>query len=307
MSKERTHITVLAGGPDAEREVSLHSGRTIAEALRATRHFDVVYHEIDRLDASDLARIESDVFFPALHGPWGEGGPLQRLLEADGRSFVGSGSQAAALAMDKMKTKQLAEKLGFTTPPSCVLTIDDVICPLDPPLVLKPIDDGSSVDIHICHDQSQLIDARDQLHTDRDRIMAECYISGRELTVGIVCDQVNSLIEIVPTVDFYDYEAKYEREDTKFIVDPPNLSQSTIDSMYNTALGVYEAIGVRDIARVDFLLDSDGETPWFLEINTMPGFTGHSLVPMGAAAHGLPLPDLCEKLVRSAMGRVISL
>jgi len=306
MTEYRILVAVLAGGPDAEREVSLMSGREIAAAINAAGRFTARLHLIDRLTADDLAAIEGDVIFPALHGPWGEGGPLQRLLEADGRPFVGSGSVAAEIAMDKMRTKEVSQRIGVATPPACILASIDDPCPVEPPLVLKPIDDGSSVDVFICRSDSEVRDGRAQLHPRRRRIMAERFIPGRELTVGLVGDCAGSLIEIIPTVEFYDYEAKYTREDTRYAVNP-DLPPEHAQRIKDEALRLYHAIGCRDLARIDFRYDdvTDRAWPswWMLEVNTMPGFTSHSLVPMGEAAGGVPMPELCTRLVEMALGR----
>ena len=302
-------VAILAGGPDAEREVSLMSGRAITEALRAHnggRTFDVRFHDIHKLTQSDVAAINCDVFFPALHGPWGEGGALQRLLETDGRPFVGSGSQAAETAMDKMKTKAVAQRVGVPTPPACILRCEGCALMVEPPLVLKPIDDGSSVDVFICRTPAEVAAARKDLHARRSRVMAERFIPGCELTVGIVGDEALPVIEIVPGKTFYDYQAKYFREDTRYVINP-SLPASVEQRLKEDALRLFRALNCRDVARVDFRYDdvSDPAEPaaWMLEINTLPGFTSHSLVPMAAAATGETMPALCARLVRIALTR----
>lgn len=306
MTEHRIHVAVLAGGPDAEREVSLLSGRAIAAAINAFGRFTAQLHVLDRLTADDLSAIEGDVIFPALHGPWGEGGPLQRLLEADGRPFVGAGAEAAEIAMDKIRTKEVSRRTGVATPPACVLTSINDHCAIEPPLVLKPIDDGSSVDVLICRSTEEVRGGRAQLHARRRRIMAETFIPGRELTVGLVGDRAGSLIEITPGVEFYDYEAKYTRDDTRYTVNP-GLPAEHARLIKDDALRLYRAIGCRDLARIDFRYDdvTDPSRPtwWMLEVNTMPGFTSHSLVPMGEAAGGVPMPLLCTRLVEMALGR----
>lgn len=306
MNEHRIHVAVLAGGPDAEREVSLMSGREIAAAINTAGRFAAQLHIIERLSAADLTAIEGDVIFPALHGPWGEGGPLQRLLEADGRPFVGAGGEAAEIAMDKMRTKEVSARIGVATPPACVLLSIDDSCAIEPPLVLKPIDDGSSVDVLICRSAEEVRAGRAQLHPRRRRLMAEKFIPGRELTVGLVGDRVGSLIEIIPTVEFYDYEAKYTRDDTRYTVNP-DLPAEHAQQIKDDALRLYRAIGCRDLARIDFRYDdvTDPARPrwWMLEVNTMPGFTSHSLVPMGEAAGGVPMPQLCTRLVEMALRR----
>jgi D-alanine-D-alanine ligase len=298
----KPRVVVLAGGPDAEREVSLASGQAISDALRAGSQFEVEHMIIDRLDVAELAALDADVVFPALHGPWGEGGALQELLESAGRPFVGAGSESARLCMDKLRSKEAAKLAGIATPDAVELrTPLPETWPIDPPVVLKPIDDGSSVDVRICDSIDQArIDAADLL-SRRSRVMAETYIPGRELTVGIVEPNVVSLIEIQPSVGFYDFEAKYEREDTGYVVEP-ELSTAVADAARANALLLFKSVGCRDLGRVDYRLD-DNDQLWFLEINTIPGFTAHSLVPLGAAAAGINMTGLCEQLVSLALSR----
>lgn len=301
----RLRVAVLCGGPDAERPVSLNSGRGVFEALRAVGGLDVSHHEIHTLTQADLSGIAADVFFPVLHGAWGEGGVLQELLERDGRPFVTSGSRAARLAMDKIESKKIAVAAGVRTAEWCELRSPADPLPLAVPCVLKPIDDGSSVDVFICRSDRDVATARAGLHAKRARFMAERFIPGRELTVGIVGTEVNSLIEIKPNVEFYDYEAKYTREDTNYIVNPA-VPRDVAPGVCADALKVFTAIGCRDLARIDFRYDDtpSGDGRWyFLEINTIPGFTSHSLVPKGAAARGESMSALCARLVQMAVAR----
>jgi D-alanine-D-alanine ligase len=299
----RTAVLVLMGGPDAERDVSIMSGTEIAAALRRCGRYDVHHRLIDRPDADDLRAMVHEtnaaVIFPALHGHWGEGGHLQQLLEEIGVAYVGSTPKAAELAMNKIATKQMLEPLGVPTPPSRQLREHDE-CDLDPPLVLKPVDDGSSVDLRICRTNEQIERARRELHDRRPLLMAERFIEGREVTVGILLGEALPLIEIIPAVEFYDYEAKYTRDDTQYRVNP-DLSDEVSEACRWMATTAFERIGCRDLARVDFLVDDRG--PWFLEINTMPGFTTHSLVPMAARERGHEMPELCAILVDTALAR----
>lgn len=295
----KTKVIVLMGGPDAERPVSLASGRAVAKALRGLNTFDVIEQVIDTPSAEELASFDADVVFPVLHGRWGEGGPLQKLLEQIGVPFVGSGSKASALAMDKIATKTVLATDHVPTPPSRELRPGDP-CDLAPPVVLKPVDDGSSVDIRICHTEDDVKNARAELEPRRPRLMAERYIEGRELTVGIALDQVLPILEVCPAESFYDYDAKYGRDDTNYIVNP-DLPEKIAMQCRDLAQLAFERLGCRDIARVDFRYD--GAQLWFLEINTMPGFTAHSLVPMASAEVGIPMHELCRRLVERALQR----
>ncbi len=297
-------ILVLMGGPDAEREVSIMSGREVAAALRKSARFRVVDRVIDQPSLDELAVIaaesQCDVVFPVLHGHWGEGGPLQQLLDELRLPYVGSGAEAAARAMDKLFTKSLLKAAGEMQSPRSFEIGPDDECRLEPPVVLKPVDDGSSVDLRICKTRDAIAAARCELHPQRPRLMVEQYVRGREITAGIVNCKVLPLIEIIPAVTFYDYEAKYTREDTKYIIDPP-LPAAVANAMRRTALLAFETLGCRDVARVDYIVNEHG--PWFLEINTMPGFTTHSLVPMAARATGVDMPTLCAELVDAALTR----
>lgn len=299
MTRNRITVLVLMGGPDAEREVSLMSGKETAQALRDCGRFEVIEHIIDDPSVDELGELGGDVVFPILHGPWGEGGHLQERLELLGKPFVGSPSDAARLAMDKLATKTLLSADGIPTPAAQRLAADDV-CTIAPPLVLKPIDDGSSIDLFICRTEREVHEARAALHPKRNIIMAETYIAGRELTVGIVQDKPLPLIEIVPAVEFYDYDAKYFRNDTRYKLDP-DVPTDVAKRCAEIAMYAFARLGCRDLARVDLMLDDAGL--WFLEINTMPGFTTHSLVPMAAAHAGLDMPELCATLVQAALAR----
>lgn len=300
-------VTVLRGGPDAEREVSLRSGARVLEALATVSGMTAVDRIIDRPDFAELDRMlaedRCDVVFPVLHGPWGEGGPLQALLERSGRPFVGSREAAARRAMDKLETKRIAANLGIPTPKACRVE-DDADLPA-PPFVLKPFDDGSSVGVRFVHRPEDLPEALDALSNVRDRLMAETLVDGRELTVGVVGDTVLAPIEIVPAERFYDYEAKYQRTDTKYVVDPP-LPGDLAGELATWTKRLHDALEVRDLSRTDWLLESsDSGAPraWLLEINTMPGLTEHSLLPKAAAATGRSMTELCKDLVRRARDR----
>ncbi|MGI9013501.1 MAG: D-alanine--D-alanine ligase family protein [Phycisphaerales bacterium] len=311
---DKPRVLVMMGGPDAERDVSILSGTAIARALREGDAFDVLELIVDKPDPDDIASLPAvDVVFPALHGHWGEGGVLQQMLEDAGISFVGAGSASASLAMDKMRTKTVVSRADVATPLAIEINASDP-CRLAPPLVLKPVDDGSSVDIRICHSQPDIDAARAELHPRRSRLMAETFISGRELTVGVIAASPDGpssevtllpIIEIVPSpeVTFYDYDAKYLRADTHYRVAPADLSEAVCYHLNAAAQAAWNAVECRDLARVDFRMDDQGKV-WFLEINTMPGFTDHSLLPMAAASIGIDMTDLCERLVRCALMRI---
>lgn len=310
-----TRVLVLGGGPDAEREVSIASAKGVHQGC-LDAGLDATLLIVDTPTINDIDSWDCDVVFPVLHGRFGEGGELQTRLEQAGVPFVGSGFTAAALAMDKLSTKLLASRLGFPTPEACVLDgatlLKDgrVRSPIELPIVVKPVHDGSSVGLHICRDESQWYAAQSAIRADIEQhpqrtYMIERYRTGRELTASVMASTDNPselialpLIEIAPRMGVYDYEAKYQRNDTVYTVNP-QIDPEITRAIQTQALGICNAIGVRHLARADFLLASDGS--WtMLEVNTMPGFTATSLLPKAAGAFGLPMPMFCEHLVRCA-------
>lgn len=299
-----TSVLVLGGGPDAEREVSLRSAAGVAEGLRATGRFEVSEQTIDRLTADELRAMEGEVVFPVLHGGWGEGGPLQDLLEADGRAYVGCRPRAARLAMDKLATKLAAERLGLATPDAAALNPRDEGCPVELPAVVKPAHEGSSVGLHICRSGSDWTAAIGAVREDTGENPGRVYliermVAGRELTVGLLDGEALPVIEICPAEGVYDYEAKYGRKDTRYVANP-ELPRGVEETVRAGAVALAGAMGVRHVGRVDFLLDESGRA-WVLEVNTMPGFTASSLLPMGAKAAGLSMSELCGRLVELAV------
>jgi D-alanine-D-alanine ligase len=301
----KTAVLVLAGGPDAEREVSLVSARCVADALATDARFEVRHEPVGRLDAAALAALPGDVVFPVLHGPFGEGGPMQDLLEAGGRPYVGCGPRAARLAMDKAATKLAALRLGIPTAEAAIFNPADDASPLGLPVVLKPVHEGSSVGLHICRDGAQWDAARGAVladlrgHPHRVYLLERAIERGRELTVGLLDGRPLAPIEIRPAAGVYDYQAKYHRDDTRYDI-APALPAGVTERIQAQAAALAAALGVRHLARVDFILDPAG-VAWLLEINTMPGFTTHSLLPMAALHAGLPFAALCAKLVDLAL------
>ena len=296
---EHIRVAVLRGGPDAEHEVSLASGGRVLAALRRDPRFNATDHVIDRPTIDELAALEVDVVFPVLHGPFGEGGELQQRLEAAGLPYVGSGPEASQLAMDKAATKTACSEVGVPTAPWAMLTPGEA-CPLPSPVVVKPVNEGSSVGVRLCRSADELDSARSELQDQYPDLMAEAFIKGRELTVGIAGDRTLPIIEIRPAVTFYDYEAKYERNDTEYILEP-ELPEGIADTCARHARTTFDCLGCRDVARVDYMLDGRGI--WMLEVNTMPGFTDHSLLPKAAQHAGTGMTELCAGLVCRALDR----
>jgi D-alanine-D-alanine ligase len=310
-------ILVLGGGPGPEREVSLDSSKGVADALRSLHRFDVHYEIIDALPASSpltldqLRALPGSVILPVLHGGWGEGGPLQDLLELDGRPYVGCRPHAARLAMDKIATKLLAATLGIPTAPACIFHAADDVCTLPFPVVMKPVHEGSSVGVHIVRQASDWPAARDAVRADMKQHPSRVYLieqaifrdggtrSGRELTVGVLDGKALRPVEIIPAVAFYDYEAKYKRDDTRYQVGP-ELPAGLEQVIRIQAEKLFAAMGCRHLSRIDFMIDGSGNH-WLLEVNTMPGFTSHSLLPMGAKDAGLDFATLAATLAGWAL------
>jgi D-alanine-D-alanine ligase len=294
-------ILVLSGGPDREREVSIHGAACVAAALREAGH-EVIERDIMPDDLSALD-VPCDAVFPVLHGPFGEGGPLQKLVEQRKLRFVGCSSRAARTAIDKYLTKQVADKVGIVTPPYQQLGPAGELT-IDLPVVLKPLNDGSSFNVAICHTADDVAAARTQLHQHHAILLAERFVAGREMTVGILDGKPLPTIEIVPEAAFYDYQAKYLSDVTRYEFDF-DAPAHAIDAMQRDAVRLFEALGARHLARVDFMLDPAGK-PWMLEINTMPGFTDHSLLPKAAGRTGLSMAQLCDRLVKLALDEPVS-
>lgn len=285
-------VTVLRGGPSAEREVSMQSGRAIAEGLRMRGH-EVFESDIgpDNLLALDHA---ADVVFPALHGPFGEDGTLQSIMEQRKLRFVGSGSRASATAMDKVATKRIAQQAGALTPEYEVVTNGQAPS-FEPPVVVKPIDQGSSVGTTIVRNGAGLAQAIENVVRPYGRALVERFIPGDEITVGIVGEETLPPICIRPKREFYDYEAKYLVDDTEYLFDA-GYPQPVLDEARRLSKRVFDELGCRHLGRVDWMIDRDHRL-WFLEVNTLPGFTSHSLVPKAAAHIGIPFHELVERLV----------
>ncbi|MCY2927870.1 MAG: D-alanine--D-alanine ligase [Planctomycetota bacterium] len=302
------HVTVLMGGPSSEREVSLVSGGAVAAALESVGH-RVRRADIQPNDASALDAPGIDVVFIALHGEFGEDGKVQALCEARGLAYTGSNPRASELAMDKAAAKQIVRRHGVDTPDWIVIEeyrspgqAARQVAELSLPVVVKPVTGGSSVDVTIARDAG-VRDAAIEAALDKyGRVMVEQFIAGGELTVGILGDQALPVIQIVPKRAFYDFTAKYADDaGTEYLFDF-GVAPGALRAIQASALAVNEALGCRDMGRVDFILDAAGRA-WMLEVNTIPGFTGHSLLPMAARRSGVEFPQLVDRLVRMAYSR----
>lgn len=295
-------VTVLYGGPSAEREVSLVSGKAVATGLRQAGH-DVFEFDIQPDDLSGLDQ-PCDVVFPVLHGAWGESGELQEILEQRRLPFVGSGSTASRLGMDKVLTKRAWEAAGLPTPPYRLVTSVQDDLP-DGPCVVKAIDGGSSIDVIVIQDPAgpvRIAEAVETIISRHGRALVETFISGPELTVGLLEEKPLAPIRIVPKRGFFDFEAKYRAADTEHRFDT-GLPDELIARCQELARRANEIVGARDLARIDVMIDERTQQPYLLEINTLPGFTPKSLLPEAAEHAGIAFEQLVDRLVRRAHAR----
>ena len=295
-------VAVLKGGPSSEREVSLHSGEAVAAALAHAGH------RVFEIDVTEWALPELpdvDVVFPALHGPFGEDGGVQGALEERGIAYVGSGVEASKLMMDKLRTKDAVRSHGVPTPNS--VRVDAPDAPPDHglqyPLIVKPNGQGSSLGMtKLTRPSGWWRRALNRAFVLDSCVLAEEFVSGVEVTAGIILGEALPVIEIVPPKGhMFDYDAKYEYKNghTRYHCPPKTVDEAVQAAVQRLALTAYDVLGARDLLRVDFIVD-EGGTPWFLEANSIPGFTGTSLVPKAAKAMGIDFPELCSRLVRAS-------
>jgi D-alanine-D-alanine ligase len=300
------HVAVLMGGFSSERPVSLSSGKACADALEG-EGFHVTRVDVGRDVASVLSELRPDVAFNALHGPFGEDGTIQGILEYLEIPYTHSGVLASALSMDKGQAKHVASAAGIPVAEARVMSRFDFTSehPMKPPYVVKPVREGSSFGVVIVQEgQShppQVITSSDWRYGDR--VMVERYIHGRELTCGVMGDVALDVTEVIPTgPDFYDYDAKYAAGGSKHVI-PAQLSLNIYQKIQRMALAAHQAMGCRGVSRSDFRYDDrfsdEGEIIW-LEINTQPGMTPTSLVPEMAAHSGRSFGDLVRWMVEDA-------
>ncbi len=296
-------VAVLYGGRSAEREVSLKTGEACAEALRS-RGLDVTLVDAGLDLDVRLRALGADVAFLALHGRWGEDGCAQGLLESMGIPYTGSGVLASAAAMDKVVSKLLFREAGLSLaayrafPPAKVGAVTVADLPAGLPAVVKPACEGSSVGVHIVKTAEDLPAALADAARFKGDVLVEQYVKGQEVNVAILDGVALGTVEMVPSREFYDYVAKYTPGSTTYHV-PARLSPEVTARVCRDTETAYRALGCAGAARVDFIVAPDG-TPYILEVNTLPGMTGTSLVPKIAAGKGIPFPELCERLLDGA-------
>ncbi len=299
-------VAVLMGGRSSEREVSIMSGTGVLEALRAkgvdAHAFDPAQRALDELVRDGFKRV-----FIALHGRFGEDGTVQGALELLGLPYTGSGVMASAIAMDKVYTKRIWTTHDLPTPGFMVArSADDVRAAADRfglPMAVKPSREGSTIGFTKVVSRDQCVAAYDIARRHDDDVLCEQFIDGRELTVPILGSGAQAralpVIEILAPAGNYDYQNKYFRDDTRYEC-PAQLSADLTARIQALSVAAFHAIGCEGWARVDVMLRRSDEAPFLLEINTSPGMTGHSLVPMGARAEGVSYEDLCLSVLSSA-------
>jgi D-alanine-D-alanine ligase len=300
---EPWNIAVMLGGPSAERVVSLRSGAAVAGALRSLGH---QVTEIDPQPCSWTLPDDTDVVFLALHGTYGEDGAVQAELDHLGVPYTGCSAEASRVAFDKVQTKNRCAAAGAPVAKSFVVNSSRTSWPQGwaPPLVVKPVRQGSSVGLQFVDRVEDWTAALEESLKYDTHLLVEPRIIGAECTVGILGDRVLPVIEVRPHSGAYDYRSKYTKGETDYLCPAP-LPPSVTERVQAAALAAFRAVGGRDYARVDVMVTAAGE-PVVLEINTLPGMTETSLLPKAAAAAGFTYPELCQRMVELAMARAMA-
>ncbi|MEN8128691.1 MAG: D-alanine--D-alanine ligase [Pseudomonadota bacterium] len=291
-------VAVLMGGWSAERDISLKTGKAILAALRS-QNVDAEGIDVDREVLGQLAGRGFARAFIALHGRGGEDGVIQAMLELLGLPYTGSGVLASALCMNKLMTKRLWLGAGLPTPPFVLLENgfdpDTVIAQLGMPVIVKPVLEGSSIGMTKVDEAGHLHEAWNKARQYEGQVIAERWIVGEEYTVSILDEQALPTIRLETPRTFYDFEAKYNASDTQYHC-PCGLPQDQEKSLRDLAKTAFVVTGARGWGRVDLMLDEQAH-PWLIEVNTIPGMTDHSLVPMAAAAAGITFEDLVLRIL----------
>ena len=304
-------VAVMMGGDSAEREVSLNSGNAALVALQSQGidafAMDVSFKQGNEKNICQQLNSENfDIAFIALHGRGGEDGVIQGVLEAQGISYTGCGVLASAIGMDKLRTKLLWTGNKLPTPAfELVESIDvsakrvtEIAEQLGFPVMVKPVHEGSSIGMNKAVDKQSLSDALQTAAEYDDQILVEKWITGKEYTCAVLNGQALPLIELETSRDFYDYQAKYINDDTQYHC-PCDLTQEKQQQYQSLVLQAFNSVGAKGWGRVDFMCDEQGQ-PWLIEINTVPGLTSHSLVPMAAKVSGLNFEELIVQILATA-------
>jgi D-alanine-D-alanine ligase len=297
---KKLNIVVMLGGPSAEREVSLRTGAAVAKALRSLGH---EVFELDPRTPDWHLPPQTSVVFLALHGTYGEDGTVQKQLDRLGVPYTGCDAEASRIAFDKVLTKESCLSAGVPTARFVAVKSPAAAFPADfsPPVVVKPVRQGSSVGLQFVESARDWPGALAAALKFDSEVLVEEKILGRETTVGILGGQVLPVVEVRPKAGSYDYRNKYTAGATEYFC-PADFDAATTRRIQSAALGAFQAIGGRDYARVDVMVQADG-SPMVLEVNTLPGMTETSLLPKAAAAAGVNYADLCQRMVDLARER----
>jgi len=295
-------VAVLMGGKAAEREVSLRSGQAVTQAL-IDAGVDAHSEDVSQIDELQRIAKEYDRAFVILHGRWGEDGVVQAVLEDLGMPFTGSEMQASAIAMDKLRTKWLWMGAGLPTPGfvwvSDYMPLDIENFDLPFPVIVKPCHEGSSIGMRKVENKEQLVEAVEFAQQYDSEVLIEQWITGREYTGAVLNNQALPLIELKTSHDFYDFDAKYKSNDTQYIC-PCELDSEMESDIQNLILQAFNVVGSKAWGRIDIMLDEEDQ-PWLIELNSVPGMTDHSLVPMAAKAAGIDFQQLVLKILSSTL------
>lgn len=310
MSRGPWHVAVLMGGPSSERDVSLNSGKGVAEALESRGH-RVTRIDLDKMVALKLTEAKPDVVFNALHGVPGEDGSVQGMLDLMGLTYTHSGLVTSVIAIDKQLTKQALMPHGIPMPDGKMVDCESLYSadPYPRPYVLKPVNEGSSMGVAIVREDSNYGSpiARDAKGPwqEFDQLLAEPFIKGRELTVAVMQGEAMGVTELVVKSGFYDYDAKYTAGMTEHIC-PAQIPDNIAARMMDLAVRSHEILGCKGVSRSDFRWDDEQglDGIYLLEVNTQPGMTPLSLVPEQAAANGMDYAELVERIVEEALSDV---
>jgi D-alanine--D-alanine ligase len=314
MSDARFPVAVVYGGPSEEREVSLESGAAVADALEgegwAVRRLAID----DRVDPFiEGIRAGGEIVFLVLHGRYGEDGTVQETLERSRIAYTGSSPAASRAAMNKPTSKIMFQAAGVETPKYHIAKDDSEAktcaalqaAGLAMPLVVKPAASGSSIGVTIVREESKLASALGKAGEFGDEILVESFVEGREFTVGVLEEEALPVVELLPQREFYDYSAKYEDAGTQYVC-PAELSEAELREVQELGLAAFRAVGARDFGRTDVMLGKDGRAT-VLEVNTIPGFTSHSLLPRAAAAARVSFGELVSRIAGLAAKRAATM
>ncbi|QAR34087.1 D-alanine--D-alanine ligase [Geovibrio thiophilus] len=289
-------VAVLYGGLSAEREVSLRSGTAAAKALTEAGFTDVTLIDAGHDLPARLLELKPDVCFNSLHGTFGEDGRIQGMLELMDIPCTGSGSQSSTIAFDKLLSKVIFALNNVPTPEYVQLTRESRAPFL--PCVIKPCRQGSTIGITVAKTEEEFVKGKKEAFEYDERVIAERFINGKELTIGILSSKVLPIIWIRPKSGFYDYQSKYTKGATAYVFET-ELTEDEDKLIKSTALQAFESLGCASYGRVDIMYD--GKTPWVLEINTLPGLTETSLLPQAAAKTGISFPELVTAMISDAL------